>query len=64
MNEVEPAQGAERKDGKAETEKGTLSQEESQEEESVVFFKQQVDDLEKRVDALISRTVERSCHSD
>lgn len=61
MNEVESTQGVERKDGKAETEKSTPSQEGSQEEESVVFFKQQVDDLEKRVDALISRTIQRLC---
>lgn len=55
MSEPESIQGVEGKDGRTDTEKGISSQEETQEEESVVFFKQQVDDLEKKVDALITR---------
>ena len=57
MSEPESVQGVEGRDGRTETEKGLSSQEETQEEESVAFFKQQVDDLEKKVDALITRTI-------
>ena len=53
MSEPESIQGVEGKDERTDTEKGSSSQEETQ--ESVVFFKQQVDDLEKKVDALITR---------
>ena len=55
MSEPVFIQGVEGKDERTDTEKGISSQEETQEEESVVFFKQQVDDLEKKVDALITR---------
>ena len=55
MSEPESIQGVEGKDERTDTEKDISSQEETQEEESVVFFKQQVDDLEKKVDALITR---------
>ena len=55
MSEPESIQGVEGKDERTDTEKDISSQEETQEEESVVFFKRQVDDLEKKVDALITR---------
>ena len=64
MSEQTTTQGTDRKNEQGQTEKSASSQEETQEEESVMFFKQQVEDLEKKVDALISRTPILLCHTE